>query len=188
MYAQLRTLLTQTYTLNESYSPKSKLLSLINECSKELNTSRFEYVCQICETYIHETSKHCRECNRCVEVFDHHCHWLNNCIGIANYRSFLWLVSLYLALSLFLLGISIHFLVLLYGPERHLETYLFVLSCILVVMNTLKVGALAHLLSLHVFLIVNHMTTFDYIMEQRELDELKHQLTQEVISKEEYAI
>ena len=188
MYAQSQTPLTQMCTLNESYSPKSKLSNVLNDYSKELNTSRFEYICQICETYIHETSKHCRECNRCVEVFDHHCHWLNNCIGIANYRSFLWLVSLYLALSLFLLGISLHFLVLLYGPQRHLATNAFVLSYILVVMNTLKAGALAHLLSLHVFLMVNNMTTFDYIMEQRELNELRLQLTQEVISKEEYAI
>ena len=55
-------------------------------------------------------------------------------------------------------------------------------------MSTLKAIALAHLLSLHVFLMVNNMTTFDYIMEQRELDELKLQLGQEVISKEEYVI
>ena len=55
-------------------------------------------------------------------------------------------------------------------------------------MNTLKAGAIAHLLSLHVFLMANNMTTFDYIMEQRELDELKLQLGQEVISKEDYAI
>lgn len=160
--------------MKESYSPKSKLYRLLNEYSKELNTSRFEFICTICETYIQETSKHCRECNRCVEVFDHHCHWLNNCIGIANYRSFLWLVTLYLALSLFLLGISLHFLVLLYGPQRHLPIYIFVLTYILVVMNTLKVGALGHLLGLHVYLIINNMTTFDYIMEQRELQELKH--------------
>lgn len=31
--------------------------------------------CYICETNVHESSKHCRYCDKCVLRFDHHCKW-----------------------------------------------------------------------------------------------------------------
>jgi len=45
----------------------------------------YEFECEICETHVSSTAKHCGACNRCVDDFDHHCRWLNNCVGRANY-------------------------------------------------------------------------------------------------------
>lgn len=39
------------------------------------------YLCEYCDSYCQQKSKHCRICNRCVDNFDHHCIWINNCIG-----------------------------------------------------------------------------------------------------------
>ena len=146
-----------------------------------IDTKKYEFICQICDTYIHELSKHCRECNRCVEVFDHHCQWLNNCIGIANYRSFLMLISLYLALSILIFGLSIHFLIKLYFSGTYSQ-HLYVFTYILLIMSLIKTIALTHLFGLHTFLIMNNMTTFDYIMEEREINELREHLKQEIIT------
>lgn len=46
-----------------------------------IDSTGFEFMCQICNANIGERTKHCGDCNRCVAVFDHHCKWLNNCIG-----------------------------------------------------------------------------------------------------------
>ena len=54
--------------------------------------SAYEFECDICETAVSSTSKHCGSCNRCVEGFDHHCRWLNNCVGKKNYLLFFRLI------------------------------------------------------------------------------------------------
>ena len=54
--------------------------------------SKYEYECDICETHVSDTAKHCGSCNRCVDEFDHHCRWLNNCVGKANYKLFFRLI------------------------------------------------------------------------------------------------
>ncbi|PAV86858.1 hypothetical protein WR25_13175 [Diploscapter pachys] len=50
--------------------------------------------CNVCDIFVVANTKHCRKCNNCVERFDHHCVWLNNCIGSKNYRCFFFLVVL----------------------------------------------------------------------------------------------
>ena len=56
--------------------------------SEHLNTSTYEYYCNICEFHVSDNAKHCRKCNRCVADFDHHCIWINNCVGNVNYQYF----------------------------------------------------------------------------------------------------
>eukprot|EP00347_Sterkiella_histriomuscorum_P004287 403361024 len=65
-------------------------------------------ICQICESNVYDSSKHCGVCNRCTHQFDHHCVWLNNCIGGENYRMFMVLVVI-LAIQLgFNIGLTIY--------------------------------------------------------------------------------
>ena len=50
------------------------------------------YYCDVCESFVHERTKHWGDCNRCCESFDHHCIWLNNWVGKSNYKYFIILV------------------------------------------------------------------------------------------------
>ena len=62
------------------------------------DVAKYEYECDVCETSVKESSKHCGRCNRCTEKFDHHCDWLNNCIGKANYLTFFYCCIVTLAM------------------------------------------------------------------------------------------
>lgn len=59
---------------------------------------------------VQKGSYHCRECNRCVHGFDHHCQWLNNCVGAANYRPFLWLLSITITKAAVQLAVGVYIL------------------------------------------------------------------------------
>lgn len=62
---------------------------------------KLEQYCDICQAYVKENTKHCKNCDRlryklltrCCEDFDHHCKWINNCVGGLNYKSFMVMVS-----------------------------------------------------------------------------------------------
>jgi hypothetical protein len=49
-------------------------------------------MCEVCDTHVLTTAKHCGACNRCVNDFDHHCRWINNCVGSKNYKEFFRLI------------------------------------------------------------------------------------------------
>ena len=49
-------------------------------------------MCEICDTHVLDSAKHCGACNRCVSEFDHHCRWINNCVGGKNYTQFFRLI------------------------------------------------------------------------------------------------
>jgi hypothetical protein len=69
-------------------------------CGMAVEGSDLHLWCQICDTFVNESSKHCSSCNRCSYGFDHHCNWLNTCVGGKNYRDFyqlIWIYSFYLA-------------------------------------------------------------------------------------------
>ena len=72
---------------------ESQCLTLLLTFSRLVfDGSAYEFECDICETAVSTTSKHCGSCNRCVEGFDHHCRWLNNCVGKKNYLLFFRLI------------------------------------------------------------------------------------------------
>ena len=56
------------------------------------DSSSYEFFCDVCDTFVEDTSKHCGACTRCVNKFDHHCKYLNNCVGAKNYKLFFKLI------------------------------------------------------------------------------------------------
>lgn len=54
--------------------------------------TNYDFMCEICDTHVLSSAKHCGACNRCVSEFDHHCRWINNCVGGKNYTQFFRLI------------------------------------------------------------------------------------------------
>ncbi|VDL78716.1 unnamed protein product [Nippostrongylus brasiliensis] len=128
-----------------------------------------------------EKTKHCRQCNFCVEVFDHHCIWLNNCIGKKNYRLF---VVLLLSIVILAGGASIFGLaqVVFWVSEpsllqHHTEmilhmavpTWAFLSASFISFASHLAItSTTAHLLLFHVKLWKRGITTYRFILDQRQ--------------------
>jgi len=139
--------------------------------------------CTLCSVPVYARSKHCRACNKCIHVFDHHCMWLNNCIGAANYRAFAVVVSSVAAMIGIVLGTCLYLLVdylfngdafedrlegiaiFRYVPK---ETFLGVLVFMVFVNGPLFVLDM-QLVILHAFLSSQHLTTYEYIMNKRNM-------------------
>ena len=137
--------------------------------------SNYDFECDICETHVDKTAKHCGSCNRCVDEFDHHCRWLNNCVGKANYQLFFRLIVmvffLTLAHNITNVGV-IYFLFTGSSPtvEGHEEAYkktlllefeiLIIIACFF---NFCALIFLAHLTHFHMMLQKRGMTTYEYI-------------------------
>lgn len=129
-----------------------------------------------------KASKHCRSCDRCVEGFDHHCKWLNNCVGSKNYRGFFSLVLItcgmiaqQLAVGAYLLAISVlrpeevaARLADFYGGSLGLTAFRAVQGTFMA-LSLPPVLLLGELLCFHMLLIAKGMSTYEYIMAQREL-------------------
>ncbi len=62
--------------------------------------TQYEYLCEVCDSHVLTSAKHCGQCNRCVNEFDHHCRWINNCVGQQNYRYFFRLICATFSLAL----------------------------------------------------------------------------------------
>ncbi|KAE9413347.1 hypothetical protein Angca_005351, partial [Angiostrongylus cantonensis] len=137
--------------------------------------------CNICQIHVNEKTKHCRRCNVCVEVFDHHCIWLNNCIGKKNYGMFIIMViSIVLSSS----GVTIlsfcqifFWFTDLEGTKRAIELVIpFEIPMLVFLMTSLTSLAshlaiavtTAHLLQFHVKLRNKGLTTYRFIMDQRQ--------------------
>ncbi|XP_063768982.1 palmitoyltransferase ZDHHC23-B isoform X1 [Eleginops maclovinus] len=61
--------------------------------------------CPACRVVRPPRAGHCRICGVCVRRLDHHCVWINSCVGLANHRSFLVTLVLFLSTSVY--GISL---------------------------------------------------------------------------------
>ena len=127
------------------------------------------FVCTVCSTPVSQTAKHCSRCDKCVNGFDHHCTWLNNCIGVQNYR---WFWALLVATEMCFLwqGGFAGRLVVEGGWEKvygGTKVVLGVLYAHLVLTGVLLVPV-THLIGLHVWLVYNHMSTYDWIKLRRE--------------------
>ena len=116
-----------------------------------------------------------------MEQFDHHCNWLNNCIGKHNYKYFLALLFLVLALCLYQLGIDIAVVAVFhvysfdtrmadfYSSLPHTMTIFgYVMVSISILSQLLFVILVVELLFLHRWLKSHELTTFEYIIFLRE--------------------
>jgi len=106
--------------------------------------------CTTCRIYRPESTSHCHEKGRCIAKYDHYCPMLSSPIGIGNYKHYLNFVlhTELLVSYLFAMGI-----VTVIKIERNGWTItLLVLSAVMLVFVT-------SLLSLHVHLSLNNITT-----------------------------
>ncbi|XP_067651681.1 palmitoyltransferase ZDHHC11-like [Haliotis asinina] len=147
--------------------------------------------CYLCRVNVGSKSKHCSACNKCVSDFDHHCKWLNNCVGGRNYRWFLaTLVSGGVGCLLILCVCLVQFIGFFTDEKdgRLLQPYRgnhstaefqilhqtvgkegwLALVGITGVLALIAVALLAHLFSFHVYLMCKGLSTYDYIVMQRE--------------------
>ncbi|NXF65794.1 ZDHC1 palmitoyltransferase, partial [Ciccaba nigrolineata] len=157
--------------------------------------------CHVCDVDVGAKSKHCGTCNKCVCGFDHHCKWLNNCVGERNYWLFLnSVLSAILGLGLLLLVACYVFVEFFIDPmmlrsdqhfdalENHTDRWfvflpaapvetrasaILVTAGIFILLSLLTVILLGHLLTFHIYLMWNKLTTYEYILQQRPQQEAK---------------
>ncbi|XP_028941298.1 probable palmitoyltransferase ZDHHC1, partial [Antrostomus carolinensis] len=157
--------------------------------------------CHVCDVDVSAKSKHCGTCNKCVCGFDHHCKWFNNCVGERNYWLFLnsvlsailglgllLLVACYVFVEFFvdpmMLRSDQHFDALknhtdrwfVFLPAAPVETQapaILVTTGIFILLSLVTVILLGHLLTFHIYLSWNKLTTYEYIVQQRPQQEVK---------------
>ncbi|XP_054026255.1 palmitoyltransferase ZDHHC1 [Dryobates pubescens] len=151
--------------------------------------------CHVCDVDVSAKSKHCGTCNKCVCGFDHHCKWLNNCVGERNYWHFLnSVLSALLGLGLLLLVACYIFVEFFLDPGalrsdrrfhalgNHTECWFVFLPAaplltgawailltagVFILLSLLTVILLGHLLTFHIYLMWNKLTTYEYVLQQR---------------------
>jgi hypothetical protein len=136
--------------------------------------------CKTCNEYMPFRTKHCKLCNKCVVGFDHHCLYLNTCVGQKNYKDFFVLISC----ASLMLAIQIGMSIALYSSSNleewvlntryfsSLQAYL-TASIIFTVIVVGLLGAVASLLGFHIFISIRGMTTFEWIISEREKEDAK---------------
>ncbi|NXK56085.1 ZDHC1 palmitoyltransferase, partial [Chauna torquata] len=157
--------------------------------------------CHVCDVNVGAKSKHCGTCNKCVCGFDHHCKWLNNCVGERNYWFFLnSVLSAILGLGLLLLVACYVFVEFFINPmmlrsDQHYEVLknhtdvwfvflpaapvetrapaILVSAGTFILLSLVTVFLLGHLLTFHIYLMWNKLTTYEYILQQRPQQEAK---------------
>ncbi|NXC21315.1 ZDHC1 palmitoyltransferase, partial [Corythaeola cristata] len=168
---------------------------------KEMGHAGEQSQCSQCHLVLSAKSKHCGTCNKCVCGFDHHCKWLNNCVGERNYWLFLnSVLSAILGLGLLLLVACYVFVEFFVDPtmlrsDQHFDalknhtdhwfvflpaapvetraTAILVMAGIFILLSLMTVILLGHLLTFHIYLMWNKLTTYEYILQQRPQQEVK---------------
>jgi hypothetical protein len=120
--------------------------------------------CNICHSYVLNTSRHCKLCNRyifylsrCVHEFDHHCVWINSCIGIKNYKYFMFMLfSILSNMTIFIIATA------LLWQEGFWHDYLTEMILIWISFAVLSVFSflILNLFILHLYLIYAGLTTY----------------------------
>ncbi|XP_060717767.1 palmitoyltransferase ZDHHC11 isoform X1 [Tachysurus vachellii] len=151
--------------------------------------------CNLCDVDVGSKVKHCGSCNKCIADFDHHCNWLNNCVGRRNYWLF-FVAVLSAACGVFLLVLVIAFVFIEHfvnpsilrtatafqavngsttwlaflpvAPVQTSSASLLVLAVITVIIALASLLLLCHLLIFHIYLLYKGMSTYEYIMKQRQ--------------------
>lgn len=150
----------------------------------DVDTDMMPY-CTTCNVPVSERCKHCCACNKCVDVFDHHCHWLNNCIGAANYKSYLVVITSCAIMIGIVLGTFVYLLLESFLNEdafgervqkvQYIRNVPKVALSVILIALTLINGPLfvfdLQLVVMHAFLASQNLTTYEYIMKKRSMDE-----------------
>lgn len=144
---------------------------------------RMDRICSECNIVVSERTKHCFSCNKCVDTFDHHCMWLNNCVGAKNYWWFMGAITSAAIMTGICVGTCSYIFVSAFiDPEESFDARfhefaatlslpweLFVTLLGLLAMINVPLFMLdVQLLVLHIFLISQNLTTYDYIMGKQE--------------------
>jgi hypothetical protein len=105
----------------------------------------------------------------CVQAFDHHCIWFNNCVGKGNYFSFfVSIVALFVHLALFVAHLIVGTVgVVREGMVGEVVAVLaagWVMGAVVVVFDFL----LLNLIGLHLYLMIEEMTTYDFLTREKK--------------------
>lgn len=171
---------------------------VVNEQSTLTSTPQV-FNCIICQKWADQSAKHCAQCNKCVKGFDHHCLWLNNCIGTNNYKKFFALIGVYCLQGVFSLNlaISVHYMESDEMSEPGLpdgsdgsgiHSFRIALSVILIIVEVARVFCSLTLLIWHIHLRRIGITTYQFIVEQEELQKLKLKFIAKEITAEEHKL
>mmetsp|Transcript_18789 Transcript_18789/g.52353 ORF Transcript_18789/g.52353 Transcript_18789/m.52353 type:complete len:388 (+) Transcript_18789:538-1701(+) len=152
-----------------------------SEYGTEVKDDEDQYYCVLCQVHVKKQSKHCRSCDRCVDGFDHHCKWLNNCVGAKNYWSFFLLVSVTCVMICIQFASGVYLFVISFTQKDVVRAHLYsvygdglsltsfrVLQVFYCVLDIAPAILLGELLFFHILLQYKGMSTYDYIMAQRE--------------------
>ncbi|OMJ68760.1 hypothetical protein SteCoe_33701 [Stentor coeruleus] len=133
--------------------------------------------CNICLKFVDITSKHCKVCNKCVLNFDHHCTVINNCVGGHNYRNFIYLLISVICQQTCVILFTTLFLVNLFKTEmqsikrsayKKLSPEAIAFSNFLsLLLNVMIFTSSIALLSMHAYLKIKGITTYQYIVKKR---------------------
>ena len=167
--------------MGSAIDPSDPTIKITQNCKEKdipfPDEDRYNFQCKICKSHVEDRSKHCGECNRCVNEFDHHCLWLNNCVGKANYKYFLALLISGFFQCITIIVINSY---LIYSYVRsdgmvnlvnslgnRVEIAAWIFNCFVLV-GALVCGIyFGYLISLHLWLIKEGMTTYEYILRLR---------------------
>ncbi|CAD8088791.1 unnamed protein product [Paramecium sonneborni] len=151
--------------------------------SFDFGNHKLDSFCEICQLYVQEQTKHCKNCDICCQGFDHHCKWINNCIGNLNYKLFILMISSTLLLFIYTMFIYIYIIVLYQTNydtlviNNELQSFHFtndndlnvkyLLSIIMLTDSSFIVILLLQLLIFHIYLIIIGQTTYDFIIQHQ---------------------
>ncbi|BFZ12890.1 hypothetical protein BsWGS_15928 [Bradybaena similaris] len=151
--------------------------------------------CALCEVSVQDPkAKHCSACNKCVAGFDHHCRWLNNCVGDRNYKWFFATLLFAIMASLIVTCVGLTLFIGFFtdksngrifqvykdaiGSDEPASLEMFqkpvadavflTFDVITVVLALIAFGFLVHLTQFHIWLIYKGMSTYDFIVRERE--------------------
>ena len=145
-----------------------RLAQTVDNCAFDEN--QYSMMCSACGTFVSSGAKHCSRCDKCVDGFDHHCKWLNNCIGVRNYRYF-WALIITTEIS-FLVQSGFTIYVLTTDGFKGLGVDVRAVQVLLyahLALSLLLLIPVTHLIALHCYLVYNHMSTYEWIKQRREL-------------------
>jgi palmitoyltransferase len=178
-------------------NPCDRHLSDGAESNKDLLDTKQSLLvyCYICDKTVFKSSKHCKFCNKCVENFDHHCKWLNTCVGRANYRYFLLIVVGITIMTTLSIAISLTYVIESFAftnemKERISDSYIpmnilgvQIISVTSTVIFSPIVCLVLQLAGFHVRLLMNNMTTYEFIVNESKKRKLVREKKKNVEKK-----